>query len=75
MDQLMIALTGVVAAWVNQDPRGHVRRWACIVGLIGQPFWFYSTIVAGQWGTFAVTVGYTAAYVRGILYLLRPAHG
>ncbi len=71
----MIALTGVVAAWVNQDPRGRVRRWACVVGLIGQPFWFYSTITAGQWGTFAVTVGYTVAYLRGIWHFRKPAHG
>lgn len=66
IEQLVIALTGVLAAWVNQDLNGRVRRWGCVIGLLGQPFWFYATFTASQWGMFAVTVGYTLAFLRGL---------
>lgn len=72
-DQVMIAITGFGAAWVNQDPRGHVRRWACIVGLVGQPFWFYSTFTQEQWGAFAVVASYTVAFMRGLVHFRRLA--
>ena len=41
MEQIAIALTGVVAIWLSQDHRIQFRKWASIFGLIGQPFWFY----------------------------------
>lgn len=74
ISQTLIALTGVLAAWVNQDPNASVRRWASIVGLLGQLFWFYSTFTASQWGMFAVTCGFTISYGRGFyLGWLKPA--
>lgn len=73
LDQVMIPLTGLVAAWVVQDTRGHVRRWACIIGLLGQPFWFYSTWTASQWGTFILVVGYTVSFLRGLWNFRRLA--
>ncbi len=66
IDQVAIAICGVLAAWLNQDVRGAVRRWAAVLGLIAQPFWLYSAIVAHQWGVLIVCIGYTAAYVRGV---------
>lgn len=42
IDQIAIALTGATAVWCSQDHRESVRRWACILGTIGQPFWFYA---------------------------------
>ena len=66
IDQSMIMLTGVLAAWINQDPRHRVRRWACLIGLVGQPFWLYANLRAAQWGMFVVTLGYTAAFLRGV---------
>ena len=62
----MILLTGVLAAWINQDPRLHVRRWAGVIGLLGQPFFLYATWKAGQLGQFLVTVGWTVAFLRGV---------
>ena len=66
IDQIVILLTGVLAAWINQDRRLEVRRWAGVVGLIGQPFFLYATWHAGQLGQFLVTVGYTVAFLRGV---------
>ncbi len=66
MEQLAIVLTGCVAVWLANDPREARRKWACVFGLAGQPFWFYSAFVAEQWGIFLLTFVYTAAWARGV---------
>jgi len=76
LDQLAIMLTGVISAWVLNAPTERVRRWGCIIGLIGQPAWFWSTWSHAQWGMLAVTVGYTAAFLRGVWVMwVRPRIG
>lgn len=65
IDQVFIGVFGVISIWLTNDPRESVRRWACIAGLAAQPFWFYATWKAGQWGIFALAFVYTAAWVRG----------
>jgi len=65
IDQLGIAATGVTAIYLSQDKRESWRKWACIFGLIGQPFWFYSSWVAEQYGIFALCFLYTLAWARG----------
>jgi hypothetical protein len=64
-DQLGIALFGVTAIWLSQDAREGVRRFACIFGLVGQPFWFYATYVGEQWGMFALCFLYSWAWGKG----------
>ncbi len=66
MEQLAIALTGGVAIWLANDRRESWRKWACIFGLAGQPFWFYSAFVAEQWGILALTLVYTGAWLKGV---------
>ena len=66
MDQIGIALSGVIAVWLTQDKRDNWRRWACIFGMLGQPFWFYAAWSAGQWGIFALCALYTYAWARGV---------
>lgn len=66
MEQIGIAFTGAVAVFLSQDSRETWRRWACIFGMAGQPFWFYATFKAEQWGMFALCVLYAAAWARGI---------
>ncbi len=63
--QIMIALFGVAAIWLSQDSRVEYRKYSSICGLISQPFWFYSTFMAEQWGIFALCFVYTAAWVKG----------
>lgn len=67
IEQIGIAATGVTAIFLSQDKRENVRKWACIFGLIGQPFWFYSSFVAGQWGIFGLCFLYTMAWWRGFI--------
>lgn len=66
-DQIAIVFTGALAAWINQDQRLKVRRWAGVIGLLGQPFFFYAQWTAGQWGQFLVTACYTVAFIRGVV--------
>ena len=44
--QVGIAICGVTAIYLSQDLRLERRRWACIFGLAGQPFWIAETITA-----------------------------
>jgi len=72
LEQFAIALTGVAAIWLSQDKRESWRRYSCVLGLIGQPFWFYSSWKAQQWGIFLLSIFYTWAWIRGLrMYWLR----
>jgi len=56
--------------------REHWRRWGFVVGLMGQPFWFWSSWQHEQWGIFAVSVWYTYAWLQGIWnFWIKPAEG
>lgn len=65
IEQFVIAMFGVGATWLSQDPRPAWRRWSCILGLLAQPAWFYAAWKAEQWGIFALAFVYTAAWARG----------
>jgi hypothetical protein len=66
IEQLGIVATGVVAVWLTQDPRETWRRWACLFGLAGQPFWIWAAAKSGQWGILAISLLYTWAWARGV---------
>lgn len=73
MDQIAIAVTGAFAAWLSQERREHWRRWACIFGIVGIPFWFLASWRAEQWGIFAVTALYAMAWLRDVwVHWIRP---
>lgn len=66
MEQIAIAVFGVVAVFLTQDSRDNVRKFACIFGLLSQPFWFYATWKAEQWGIFALCFLYLLSWMRGL---------
>ena len=66
LEQIGIALSGVFAIWLTQDKRESWRRWACIFGMLGQPFWLYATWKGEQWGIFALCPLYAYAWARGV---------
>lgn len=73
MDQIAIAVLGAFAAWLSQAREESFRRWACIFGILGQPFWFYAAWKAQQWGIFVVCVLYALAWMKGLwTYWLAP---
>lgn len=65
-EQWGIALFGVVAIALSQDPNPQHQRYACLFGLAGQPFWFYAAWQSQQWGIGLLTVLYTLAWSRGV---------
>lgn len=74
IDQIGIALTGVTAVFLTQSKREWLRRYACLFGIAGQPFWIYATWSAEQWGILALTALYTFAWAKGVwLHWLQPA--
>lgn len=65
IEQIGIALFGVTAVFLSQDSRANVRRWACIFGLMSQPFWFTAAWRAQQWGILALCSLYALSWARG----------
>lgn len=63
--QLMILMTGIPAVVLAQTGSPKYAKWGPILGLIGQPFWLYSTWTAGQWGMFINAILYTMAWGYG----------
>lgn len=71
--QLGIALTGIAAVWLSQDPNPSRQRYACLFGLAGQPFWFLSAWEAQQWGVFLLCCAYAVAWAKGFhTYWIKP---
>ncbi len=42
------------------------KRWGYVLGLCAQPFWFYTTWQAEQWGIFAISIWYAYSWANGI---------
>ncbi|SDM40951.1 hypothetical protein SAMN05428957_105245 [Oryzisolibacter propanilivorax] len=73
IDQIAMALLGACAAWLSQARTVRARRWACVLGLLGQPFWFYVFWSTQQWGLLVVAGLYLCAWLRGLwVYWLAP---
>ena len=64
--QIGIALTGVIAIWLTQQNREEWKKYACLFGMAGQPFWFYSSYSTEQWGIFALCFFYAYSWAIGI---------
>ena len=65
MEQLIIALTGGIAIYLTQQKNESIKKYASILGLIGQPFWFCSAYSNEQWGIFALCFLYTYSWALG----------
>ena len=76
IEQVFIAVTELIAICLLQDKRKEFRKWACIFGLLGQPFWFYASFMANQWGAFTLCFFFSAAWIKGIWdYWLKHEQG
>jgi nicotinamide riboside transporter PnuC len=73
IDQVAIFMTGIVAVWLSQDEKPERRKYACLFALVGQPFWFYASYQASQWGVMILSIFYTIAWAKGFyLYWIKP---
>lgn len=66
MDQIIIAITGMVSIWLTQQHRESWKRYACLIGMAGQPFFLYATFIAEQWGMLLLSSFYTYSWSLGI---------
>ena len=66
MEQILIAFTGVVAIFLSQQSNEKLKKYACLFGMAGQPFWFYSAYTNEQWGIFVLCVFYAYSWGLGI---------
>lgn len=73
-EQIIIASLGLTAIVFSQSANSNLHRWASIVGLAGQPAWFYTAITNNQPGVFILCLFYTMAWARGVFnYWVVPA--
>lgn len=67
LDQVAIVLFGVGAVYLTQQQRRpDWKRYACLLGMAGQPFWFYAAWQTGQVGIFIIVCLYTYVWALGI---------
>jgi hypothetical protein len=64
IEQVVIACTELTAMWLLQSKRVPMRKYSPIFGLLGQPFWFYSSYVSHQWGTFLLCFLFSAIWFK-----------
>lgn len=65
IEQFIIAVTGLSAVWFSQSSDPSKHRYACLWGLAGEPFWFYSAWKADQWGIMVLAIVYALGWSRG----------
>lgn len=65
--QAWVFISGALSIWLLSDPRSRFHRIGCWVGLAAQPVWLLTTFQHSQWGMFALSLIYTASFLRGIL--------
>ncbi|MDP6651424.1 MAG: hypothetical protein QGF90_04850 [Gammaproteobacteria bacterium] len=63
-DALMI-LSAALAVYLTQQQNRTLQKYACLVGLAGQPVWFYVTWQLQQWGMFICAVVFTFSWLLG----------
>jgi len=62
ISQFVIFFTGVAAIFLV----ARRNKWGFVLGLIGQPFWFITTYLHGQWGLFFLNFAYAFVWGYGI---------
>lgn len=76
MIQAVILVSGALAVWLTQLGLHDASKAACLIGLVGQPFWLYATSRANQWGMFLLSIFYTGAFLFGVwTFWIKPLLG
>jgi hypothetical protein len=63
----VLVLSASFAAFAGGSKSRRVRKHGFIVGIMGQPAWFYTSFVTGNFGVFILSFMYLAFQVRGVL--------
>ena len=66
MSQIGIIVFGATAIFlVGLKDNNPWRRWGFVFGICSQPFWFYTTWQAEQYGIFALSIFYAGSWING----------
>ena len=63
--QAAIVIFGVPAVFMSQSLDPASRKWAPVLGLIGQPAWAYTAYATSSYGIGIICVLYTVSWYRG----------
>jgi len=66
--QCFAVILGCWSMWlINQKHKEHPnKRWACIIGLLSEPFWIYTLLYHGQMIAIVIKIFYTYSWSIGI---------
>lgn len=64
--QLGIGFTGGVAIFLSQQSSPYLKKFACIFGLLGQPFWMWMAVDKGLWAVAALNLFYAYSWGVGL---------
>jgi len=65
MSQIGIVIFGATAIFLVGCKKWEYQRWGYVCGLCAQPFWYWTTYEAAQWGIFGMSIFYTYSWFRG----------
>lgn len=65
ISQVGIVIFGLVAVYLTQEKKEERRRWACVFGLLSQPFWFISAAINYQPGILFISFVYALIWLKG----------
>ena len=60
--QVIIAIFGLLAIILV----ARNNRWGFVVGILQQPFWFFTSAVNEQWGIFLLSIAYLFSWTYGV---------
>lgn len=63
--QAGLLITSAIAIYLTQQGDQELAAYASIFGLVGQPFWFYTSYKAKQWGVFVLSFFYAYSWGLG----------
>lgn len=63
--QIAIMVFGSAAIWLV-GRKEEWKKWGYILGILGQPFWIYTSYMNEQWGILLMTLFYTYSWSMGI---------
>lgn len=71
--QIIIFVISSSAVWLVSR-KEEWSKWGYVLGLIGQPFWFITTIHNEQWGMVLLCLFYTYSWAQGIWFHIIKAN-
>ena len=66
LSQVAIVVLGGGSTWVLSR-KGEWRKWGYLLGLLSEPFWLYTMVVAKQWALLPLVGWYTYSWSCGVL--------